>query len=65
MLVARKIGAPGNPEYGIGAVAEGDVRVLNQDAMRSMLIGVEELETAIARARAEIELRVRRYRGAD
>ena len=23
VIVARKIGAPGNPEYGIGAVAEG------------------------------------------
>ena len=26
VLVVRKIGAPGNPEYGIGAIAEGDVR---------------------------------------
>jgi putative phosphoribosyl transferase len=64
VLVVRKIGAPGNPEYGIGAIAEGDVRVLNQKAIRSMLIGVEELETAIARARAEIDARVQRYRGA-
>jgi putative phosphoribosyl transferase len=63
VLVVRKIGAPGNPEYGIGAIAEGDVRVLNQEAVRSMLIGVEELETAIARARAEIDARGQRYRG--
>ena len=31
VLVVRKIGAPGNPELGIGAIAEGDVRVLNQE----------------------------------
>ena len=64
VLVVRKIGAPGNPEYGIGAIAEGDVRVLNQDALRRLLVSVEELNAAVARERAEVEARVRRYRGA-
>lgn len=63
VLVVRKLGAPGNPEYGIGAVAEGDVIVLDHEAVRSLLMGVEELDGAVARARAEIEARVRRYRG--
>ena len=63
VLVVRKIGAPGNPELGIGAIAEGDVRVLNQEIVRELLVGVEELEAAIARARAEVEARVKRYRG--
>jgi putative phosphoribosyl transferase len=63
VLVVRKIGAPGNPEYGIGAIAEGDVRVLNQDAVRHLLVSVEELEAAIARALAEVDARVERYRG--
>jgi len=63
VLVVRKIGAPGNPELGIGAIAEGDVRVLNQEMIRELLVGVEELEAAIARARAEVEARVKRYRG--
>ncbi len=64
VLVVRKIGAPGNPEYGIGAVAEGDVRVLNHEAVRQLLVSVEELEAAVARARGEIAALVRRYRGA-
>ena len=63
VLVVRKIGAPGNPEYGIGAVAEGDVRVLNEHAVRQLYISHEELEAAIARARAEVDARVERYRG--
>ena len=63
VLVVRKIGAPGNPEYGIGAIAEGDVRVLNQEAVRHLLVSVEELEAAIAHARAEVDARVQRYRG--
>jgi putative phosphoribosyl transferase len=63
VLVVRKIGAPGNPEFGIGAVAEGDVHVLNQEVVRDLLISVEELEAAVARARAEVDARVQRYRG--
>ena len=63
VLVVRKIGAPGNPEYGIGAIAEGGVRVLNYEALRDLLVSVEELETAAARERAEVEARVKRYRG--
>ena len=62
VLVVRKIGAPGNPELGIGAIAEGDVRVLNQDVMRHLLVSVEELERSISRERAEIDARVQRYR---
>ena len=63
VLVVRKIGSPGNPELGIGAIAEGDVRVLNQKLVRELLVSAEELEAAIARARAEVEARVKRYRG--
>ena len=65
VMVVRKIGAPGNPEFGIGAVAEGGVRVLNEESVRSLLIGVEELEHTAARAAAEVEERVRRYRGSE
>jgi predicted phosphoribosyltransferase len=62
VLVVRKIGAPGNPEFGIGAVAEGGVRVFNERAIHRLLISPEELDAGIARARAEIDDRVRRYR---
>jgi putative phosphoribosyl transferase len=63
VLVVRKIGAPGNPELGIGAIAEGDVRVLNQEVMRHLMVSAEELEAAVARARVEVDTRVQRYRG--
>jgi putative phosphoribosyl transferase len=62
VLVVRKIGAPGNPEYGIGAVAEGDIRVLDQHAIGQLMVSHEELETAIARALVEIDARLERYR---
>jgi putative phosphoribosyl transferase len=62
VLVVRKIGAPGNPELGIGALAEGGVRVLNQDVARHLLVSVEELDAATTRARAEVDARLERYR---
>ena len=62
VLVVRKIGAPGNPELGIGAIAEGAVRVLNQEVMRDLMVSAEELDAAVARARAEVDTRVQRYR---
>jgi putative phosphoribosyl transferase len=62
VLVARKIGAPGNRELGVGAVAEDGVRVLSEAAVRSLLIDPEELEHATAQAMREVSEQVRRYR---
>jgi putative phosphoribosyl transferase len=62
VLVARKIGAPGNPELAIGAVSEGGVQVLDHAMIGRLLVGHEELEHAIARASGELEERVARYR---
>ncbi len=63
VLVVRKIGAPGHPELGMGAVAEGGVRVFNDDVLRSLLVSAEELEHAVARADAELRARAQLYRG--
>jgi len=63
VLVVRKVPAPGNPELGVGAVAEGDFRVLDREAVRRMLMSADELDAAITGARAEVEARVDRYRG--
>ena len=62
VLVARKIGAPGNPEFGMGAAAEGGVHVLDRGTVRSLMVGAEELAEAVARADAEVAERVRRSR---
>jgi predicted phosphoribosyltransferase len=62
VVVPRKIGAPGNPELGIGAVAEG-VQVLDERLIRTLGVGPAFLEGAIAEQRREIARRVARYRG--
>jgi putative phosphoribosyl transferase len=64
VAVVRKIGAPQNAEYAIGAVAEGGVHVLGRRHGRSADLTAAELGALIARAERELEERLRRYRGA-
>ncbi len=63
VLVVRKIGAPGNPELGIGAIVEGGMRFVDRDAVRYLMVSTEELEASVARATAEVDARLQRYRG--
>jgi len=64
VLVCRKIGAPGMPEYAVGAVAEGGVIVVAAEAAREVGLPDEEVRASAAREQAEVERRVRLYRGA-
>ena len=63
VIVSRKLGAPGQPEFGIGAVAPGGVRVLNERAVRALDIGEDYLELIAARESAEAARRLRLFRG--
>jgi putative phosphoribosyl transferase len=60
--VAKKIGAPGFPEVGIGAVAEGGVVVLDDDLVRRCGLDDATLDAAIADKRRDVEARARRFR---
>jgi putative phosphoribosyl transferase len=62
VVVVRKIGAPLNPEYGIGALAEGEVGVLDREAIRALGVGPEQLQKLIWRAERELAERLARYR---
>lgn len=63
LIVVRKIGCPWQPELGLGAIAEGGVRVLNDDLIRDLGVRPDELEAATAAEVTELDRRVRRYRG--
>jgi putative phosphoribosyl transferase len=63
VVVVRKIGAPSNPEYGIGALAEGGVGVIAEEAVRALGIPPDELQRLVARAERELAERIARYRG--
>jgi len=64
VAVVRKLGAPQQPEFGIGAIAEDGVRVVHEDVVRAIGIGAAELERVVERERGELERRIRLYRGA-
>ena len=63
VFVARKLGAPGQPEFGIGAVAPGGVRILNEDVVRRLGIPDDYVERITERETAEVERRLRHFRG--
>ena len=65
VIVVRKLGAPGEPELGIGAVVDGDspLGVLNEHTMRSLGVTQDYLDREIAVQLAEIRRRQRVYRG--
>jgi putative phosphoribosyl transferase len=63
VIVVRKVGAPGAPELAMGAVGENGVRVLNEAVLEGWNVSDADLERAVAREQAEVDLRVRRFRG--
>jgi putative phosphoribosyl transferase len=62
VVVARKVGAPRQPELGIAAIAEDGTLVVGEVAA---MVGVEpgELDDLAAREAVELERRVLTYRG--
>ncbi len=62
VVVPRKVGAPGNPELGLGAVAPG-VRVLDPWLIERLGVSEAYLEREIAAEEAETVRRLRAYRG--
>ncbi len=63
VFVARKLGAPGQPEFGIGAVAPGGVRILNEEVVRRLGIPDDYVERITEQETAELERRLRHFRG--
>ncbi len=63
IVVTRKIEAPGEPEYALGAVTqEGDV-IIDRQAAESLGAGKEYLDGQIRQKREEVKDRLRTLRG--
>jgi len=63
VFIARKLGAPHNPELAIGAVASSDEVILDQRLIELLGVPSSYLKAEVERQRAEIERRMRAYRG--
>ncbi len=63
VLVVRKLGVPAQPELAFGAIGEGGVRVLNASVLRHVPVSESEIAEVETAQRAELERRLRCYRG--
>ena len=62
IIVVRKLGCPGQPELGIGAIAEGGVRMLNEALIAEAGVDERALESVTAHEHNELDRRVALYR---
>lgn len=63
IFLVRKLGVPGHEELAMGAIASGDIRVLNEDLVRELNIPPRAIETVAATESRELERREKAYRG--
>jgi putative phosphoribosyl transferase len=63
VLVVRKLGLPDRPEVAMGAIGEDGAEVVNEDVVGMAGVTSAEFATVERRERAELDARVRRFRG--
>ena len=63
VILVRKLGVPVQPELGMGAIGEGDARVINADVVRYAGVSEAEITAVERRERFELERRIKRFRG--
>jgi len=63
VALARKVGAPGNPELALGAVGPDGGATIDEDVAARLVPDPAWLREAVARTRREVEDRVGRFRG--
>jgi predicted phosphoribosyltransferase len=61
VFIVRKLGLPGHEEFAMGAIATGDVMVMNPD-VENIRIPQTAIDAVVARERTELARRERLYR---
>jgi putative phosphoribosyl transferase len=62
VIIVRKLGVPRQPEYAMGALGEGGVRIINAEVVAMAGVTRPELAAIEAREGTELERRALRYR---
>ena len=65
VFLVRKLGVPGHEELAMGAIATGNVRVLNEDVVTYLGIPDELIDKVASREQRELARRETIYRGAS
>src|SRR5437667_569660 len=63
VFLVRKLGVPGHRELAMGAIASGEIRVLNPDIVGQLGIPPHVIDGVAARESEELARRERAYRG--
>lgn len=63
VFLVRKLGVPGHEELAMGAIATGNVRVLNEKVVKDLGIRDEWIQQVAAREERELKRRESLYRG--
>jgi putative phosphoribosyl transferase len=63
VFLVRKLGVPGQEELAMGAIASGDIVVLNDDLVQALKISREVVDLEVASERHELARREAIYRG--
>ena len=61
-MLVRKLGVPGREELAMGAIASGDVRVINEEVVEALALDDRTIAAAAAREQRELERRELLYR---
>ncbi len=62
VFLVRKLGLPGNEEFAMGAIAENDTFILNQDVVSQYGITDQEIQFVLNKEKKEINRRLQTYR---
>ena len=63
VMIVRKLGAPWQPELAMGAIASGNVRLLNEQVVRLLGVDPETIDEVAETESRELVRRERAYRG--
>ncbi len=63
VCLVRKLGAPGQEELAMGAIAPGDIMVLNHEVLRNLNVSRQMLLQVAQREKQELQRRMQVYRG--
>src|SRR5438067_9867701 len=62
VFLVRKLGVPGHEELAMGAIASGNIRVMNEKIVQMIHPSKEAVERVTRKERQELERRERQYR---
>ncbi len=62
VIIVRKLGVPFQPELAMGAIGEGDVRVIEESVMAATRLDARQIEQVELREKAVLDARIEQYR---